>query len=36
MALAASVELERRANNYALNTMCIGVDQGIAMIIERV
>jgi len=30
------VELERRKARYALCTMCIGVGQGIAMIIERV
>lgn len=29
-------ELERRNGQYALCTMCIGVGQGIAMIIERV
>lgn len=32
----ALVELERRKARYALCTMCIGVGQGIAMIIERV
>jgi 3-oxoadipyl-CoA thiolase len=32
----AMVELERRKARYALCTMCIGVGQGIAMIIERV
>ncbi|MCA4824154.1 MAG: 3-oxoadipyl-CoA thiolase [Serratia rubidaea] len=36
MALAAMHELERRDGRYALCTMCIGVGQGIAMIIERV
>ncbi|UAN44113.1 3-oxoadipyl-CoA thiolase [Serratia sp. JSRIV001] len=36
LALAALFELERRAGRYALCTMCIGVGQGIAMIIERV
>jgi acetyl-CoA acyltransferase len=29
-------ELERRGGRYALCTMCIGVGQGIAMIIERI
>ncbi|EKV30718.1 Acetyl-CoA acetyltransferase [Caenispirillum salinarum AK4] len=29
-------ELERRQGRYALCTMCIGVGQGIAMVIERV
>ncbi len=32
----ASYELRRRSGRYALCTMCIGVGQGIAMIIERV
>lgn len=32
----ASYELARRAGRYALCTMCIGVGQGIALIIERV
>lgn len=32
----ASYELARRGGRYALCTMCIGVGQGIAMIIERV
>ncbi|AOM41877.1 3-oxoadipyl-CoA thiolase [Xenorhabdus hominickii] len=36
LALTASLELERRAGRYALCTMCIGVGQGIAMIIERI
>jgi acetyl-CoA acetyltransferase len=31
----ASYELERNAKRYALCTMCIGVGQGIAMLIER-
>lgn len=31
----AAYELERRGGRYALCTMCIGVGQGIAMIIER-
>lgn len=34
--LAASNELHRRNGRYALCTMCIGVGQGIAMILERV
>ena len=29
-------ELERRSGRYGLATMCIGVGQGIATIIERV
>jgi acetyl-CoA acyltransferase len=32
----AAYELRRRNGRYALCTMCIGVGQGIAMIIERV
>jgi 3-oxoadipyl-CoA thiolase len=32
----AAYELRRRRGHYALCTMCIGVGQGIAMIIERV
>lgn len=31
----AAYELQRRGGQYALCTMCIGVGQGIAMIIER-
>ncbi|WP_374245604.1 3-oxoadipyl-CoA thiolase [Zoogloea sp.] len=33
---AAMYELHRRGGRYALCTMCIGVGQGIAMVIERV
>ncbi len=36
LALAASHELQRRNGRYALCTMCIGVGQGIALILERV
>ncbi|MCH8183185.1 MAG: 3-oxoadipyl-CoA thiolase [Proteobacteria bacterium] len=36
MALAALNELHRRDGRYALCAMCIGVGQGIAMVIERV
>lgn len=36
LALSASSELQRRGGRYALCTMCIGVGQGIAMILERV
>jgi acetyl-CoA acetyltransferase len=32
----ALVELEEKQKRYALCTMCIGVGQGIAMVIERV
>jgi acetyl-CoA acyltransferase len=32
----ALYQLQRRAGRYALCTMCIGVGQGIAMVIERV
>ncbi len=34
--LTATYELEHRKARYALCTMCIGVGQGIASIIERV
>ena len=33
--LTALRELERRSGRYALATLCIGVGQGIAMVIER-
>ena len=36
LVLSAVHELERRQARYALCTMCIGVGQGIAIIIERV
>ncbi|MCK8784468.1 3-oxoadipyl-CoA thiolase [Roseomonas sp. NAR14] len=36
LALTAVEELHRRGGRYALCTMCIGVGQGIAMILERV
>ena len=36
LALAASHELHRRNGRFALCTMCIGVGQGIALILERV
>jgi 3-oxoadipyl-CoA thiolase len=36
LALTAVEELHRRQGRYALCTMCIGVGQGIAMVIERV
>ena len=32
----ASYELARRGGRYVLCTMCIGVGQGIALIIERI
>ena len=34
--LTAATELERNNKHYALCTMCIGVGQGMAMVIERV
>jgi acetyl-CoA acetyltransferase len=34
LALTALRELERRKGKYALCTMCIGVGQGFAMVIE--
>ncbi len=36
LATTALHELERRDGRYALCTMCIGVGQGIAMVLERV
>ena len=36
LALTAVEELHRRAARYALCTMCVGVGQGIAMVIERI
>ncbi|MGD9536605.1 MAG: 3-oxoadipyl-CoA thiolase [Alphaproteobacteria bacterium] len=36
LALTAVNELERRGGRYAVCTMCIGVGQGIAMVLERV
>ena len=35
LALTATRELQRRQTRYALCTMCIGVGQGFAMILER-
>ncbi len=35
LALTASHELRRRGGRYALCTMCIGVGQGYAMVLER-
>ena len=35
LALTATEELQRRQGRYALCTMCIGVGQGIAMVVER-
>ncbi|MBY6046799.1 3-oxoadipyl-CoA thiolase [Vannielia litorea] len=34
--LTAARELQRRGGKYALCTMCVGVGQGVALIIERV
>ena len=36
LAATASYELRRRGGRYALCTMCIGVGQGIALVLERV
>ncbi|MDE3027964.1 MAG: 3-oxoadipyl-CoA thiolase [Paracoccaceae bacterium] len=36
LVMTAMYELHRRSGRYALCTMCIGVGQGIAMVIERV
>ena len=36
LSLTAGIELQERKARYALVTMCIGVGQGIAVILERV
>lgn len=36
LVLTATEELQRHSSRYALTTMCIGVGQGIAAVIERV
>jgi 3-oxoadipyl-CoA thiolase len=36
LVLTATEELQRRKGRYALCTMCIGVGQGIALVLERV
>jgi acetyl-CoA acetyltransferase len=36
IALSAAYELKHTGKRYALCTMCIGVGQGFAMILERV
>ena len=36
LALTAARELERRNGRYAVLSLCIGVDQGLAVVIERV
>jgi acetyl-CoA acetyltransferase len=36
LAMTAAEELQRRGGRYALCAMCIGVGQGIALVIERV
>src|SRR5262249_40357647 len=36
LVLTSMIELQQRSGQYALASMCIGVGQGIAMVIERV
>mgnify|MGYP001000144255 CR=1 FL=1 len=36
LAMTAAIELQKRGGRYGLATMCIGVGQGIALLIERV
>jgi acetyl-CoA acetyltransferase len=36
LATTAAYQLRRQGGRYALCTMCVGVGQGIALIIERV
>ena len=35
LALSAAIELHERKQRYALVTMCIGVGQGMAAVLER-
>ena len=35
LALTATIELQRTGGRYALCTMCVGVGQGMAMVLER-
>lgn len=35
LALTAAFELQRTGGRYALCTMCVGVGQGMAMVLER-
>jgi acetyl-CoA acetyltransferase len=35
LVMTAAYELRRRNGRYALCTMCVGVGQGVAMILER-
>jgi acetyl-CoA acetyltransferase len=35
LALSAALQLQRSGGRYALCTMCVGVGQGIALILER-
>ena len=36
LAMTAAFELQERGGRYALCTMCIGIGQGIALVLERV
>jgi acetyl-CoA acetyltransferase len=36
LAMTATEQLQRDRGRYALATMCIGVGQGIALVVERV
>ena len=36
LALTVARELQRRQGRYAVVSLCIGVGQGLAMVIERV
>jgi acetyl-CoA C-acetyltransferase len=35
LALSSARELQRRGSRYAVVSLCIGVGQGLAMVIER-
>jgi acetyl-CoA C-acetyltransferase len=36
MVLSTARELERRGGRYAVLSLCVGVGQGLAVVIERV
>ena len=36
LVMTAAYQLQRTSGRYALCTMCVGVGQGVAMILERV
>ena len=36
LVMTAALQLQRTGGRYALCTMCVGVGQGVALILERV